>query len=180
MTRGLRGQSNTSQEPDRALIEHWDGSTWAAVTAPALGSLSGLLYSVSGTNDNDLLIAGESQSDITGSRTLVETHAGGSWAVKNSPSVGMDDNHLYSLTNPGGGAAWAAGSHFDPTGGHFLTLIERRDASGWVQEPSPSPGQANGDSQVGGVIAISSTDVWAVGDYDGPNALQSLILHRCQ
>lgn len=174
------GQYQQLAEPDQGLIEHWDGSAWTTVAAPSLGTLSGLFYSLSGTSDDDLFLGGESQSDLSGSRTLVATHAGGAWNLETSASVGTNDDHLYSLSDAGNGVGWTAGSYLDSTSGHFLTLIEGRTASGWVQEPSPSPGKGVGDSQLGGVLAVGASDVWAVGDYDNANALQPLILHRCQ
>ena len=40
--------------------------------------------------------------------------------------------------------------------GNELTLVEHRDGSGgWRQQVSPSPGFADGDSQLGGVTAAA-------------------------
>jgi hypothetical protein len=112
--------------------------------------------------------------------TLVERNAAGSWTRENSANVGSGDNHLYAVSSLTGGLAWAVGTYFDPSSGNLLTLAERRDGGNWVREPAPSPGQANGNSQLAGVLALSPSKVWAVGDYDGPQALRTLILRRCQ
>lgn len=55
-------------------------------------------------------------------------------------------------------------------------LATTAPCGGWSVVPSPSPGSSQG--QLTGVAAISSTDVWAVGDYYNANsALLTLVEH---
>ena len=100
-----------------------------------------------------------------------------STAKSQDPSAG--DNNLDAAA-ASATSAWAVGSTLDVKSGNELTLVEQRDATGaWHKQASPSPGFANGDSQLGGVTVVSPTDVWAVGTFDGPNVAQTLVLHFC-
>ncbi len=65
-----------------------------------------------------------------------------------------------SATSPSD--AWAVGSRW--TGTQTSTLIQHWDGDRWKRIASPSPGGANG-SYLHGVSAVSSDDVWAVGNY---------------
>lgn len=43
--------------------------------------------------------------------------------------------------------------------------------------PSPDPGAANGNTILDGVFAVTDSNVWAVGTFDGPGGMRTLILH---
>ena len=49
----------------------------------------------------------------------------------------------------------------------------------WARVPSPNP-SADGDNQLAAVAEVGRHDLWAVGAFDGPDAAQTLILHRCR
>jgi len=174
------GQRLGSSGPDRALIEHWDGTSWSVVSSPLDGAFSTVLYGVSGVTDDDVRAAGDAQDNVHQARALTEDGVSGSWSLDHAVSVGVGENHLYAISSLSNDVAWAVGSVLDTASGNALTLIERRGDSGWVRESSPNPGFANGDSKLGGVAVVNSTEVWAVGAFDGPNAVQTLILHCCK
>ena len=169
-------------QPDRALVEHWNGTAWSVVPSPKVptGGASTTLYSVAGVSDNAVVAVGATEDFVAPPRTLVAQGKGTALAVAKSQNPSAGDDNLDAVTVASAASAWAVGSALDVKSGNELTLVENRDASGaWHRQASPSPGFANGDSQLGGVTAVSPTDVWAVGSFDGPNVAQTLILHFC-
>jgi hypothetical protein len=70
--------------------------------------------------------------------------------------------------------AWAVG--FDTSGSAAnQTLIEHWDGSAWKVLPSPDPGSI--DNVLYGVRAVSSTSIWAVGNYADAAGDKTLVLH---
>ena len=70
---------------------------------------------------------------------------------------------------------WAVGS-FSRSNSSTLTLIEHWNGSAWSIVPSPDPGAiSNG---LAGIVAISASDIWAVGSFSNINGLsRSLTEH---
>ncbi len=102
------------------------------------------------------------------------------WAVVPSPneqaSDGLDDDLLYSISGTSSNDIWAVG--YDccvPHGsqGYDTALIEHWNGAAWSIVPNPKNEPA--DTQLRGVAAISSNDVWAVGWTTFPNG--TLIEH---
>lgn len=165
-----------AQAPDQALILHWTGDAWSVVAAPVDGALSTNLFAVAASSASSTVQAvGDAKSNRSGSRALVEegnTH----WKIENAPSEGSNDNHLYGIDAKSSNVGWAVGSFMDPAG-DMKTLVLAGGLSGWSRVASPSPSGAGGDSVLGSVAVVGANDAWAVGAFDGPNALQTLVLH---
>ena len=53
------------------------------------------------------------------------------------------------------------------------------ERSVWNRVPSPSPG-GDGDTELAAIAEVGRHDLWAVGRFDGPDAAQTLALHRCR
>jgi hypothetical protein len=71
---------------------------------------------------------------------------------------------------------WAVGDYTPAGDSVTLTLILHGDGTRWSKVPSPNPGGTTiGDSELYAVSALSPTDAWAVGQYDGLD--RRLILH---
>jgi hypothetical protein len=105
--------------------------------------------------------------------------ADGNFRLERVPPPGTGVNHFLGVATQPDGTTWAVGDALDPKSGNLRTLIETAPTgSGWSLVASPNP-SASGDNQLGGVAVIGRHDLWAVGDYDGPIALRSLILHYC-
>jgi len=111
--------------------------------------------------------------------TLIRHWNGRTWSTIASPNPGADWNYLQSVSATSGTDAWAVGeaslrvdAHTEISG----TLIEHWNGRTWVKVRSPSPGIS--DNALFGVGAVSATNAWAVGDYEGgTGAHQALILH---
>jgi hypothetical protein len=166
--------SQTGGGIDATLTEHWNGSAWAVVPSPALGS-SSQLRSVRGTSASDVWAVGSYFDDTAGMRkTLILHWDGHAWTQVTSPSPGGADNELFGVRAVSGTDAWAVG--YDVTSGSTdKTLILHWDGNAWTQFASPSPG-TNG-TVLEAVAATSSTDAWAVGSSFTASTAKTLTLH---
>jgi hypothetical protein len=165
--------------PDIPVIEHWNGSQWSVVTPPSASNFSTYLFGVSAVSDAGVLAVGDKQDNIHNPKTLAETGANGAFSLLTADNVGTGENHLYGVAAFSNNLAFAVGDSLDPTTQNFSNLVERCTSSGCSTETVPNPSQG-GNDQLGAVTFVSATDVWAVGTFDGPNAPQTLVLHRTQ
>jgi hypothetical protein len=178
------GQLVGPSAPDRQVILHLVGKSWkvtsdSAVTSPAGGAASAYAQSIA-TSPSGLWVTGNDRAGHAGFSTLVEGPASfGHVAELKSPSPTPQDNYLEGIAQVNGGKnAWAVGYSVPVSTGNAASLIEYGAASGgWKAVPSPNPGAANGNTFVTGVLAFSSTNVWAIGTYDGASGMRTLIMH---
>jgi len=74
------------------------------------------------------------------------------------------DNFLQAVSSYDANHAWAVGS-YQNTDGSSHDLIQFWNGTSWSVQTSANPGANN--NALYGVKALSATDVWAVGSYDG-------------
>jgi hypothetical protein len=125
-------------------------------------------------------VAGRARSGHAGYSTVVERPAGITRLHQlGTPDPTPQDNYLWAIAPVHGGKnAWAVGDDVPVSTGNAASLIEYGSAGGhWVTVPSPDPGAPTGNTILDGVFAISATDVWAVGTYDGAGGMKTLIMH---
>jgi hypothetical protein len=112
-----------SNQPDRTLIEHWDGTRWSVVASPSPAS-NDTLTGVAARSAGDVWAVGTRQ-DRSGAipidRTLTEHWNGTTWSVVASPNVGANDNLLNGVSATTGDV-WAVGS--SDVFAHTLALRE--------------------------------------------------------
>jgi hypothetical protein len=125
-------------------VEHWDGVSWTAVTAPG----SGYLLGVNALAANDVWAVGHGWDGFP----FIEHYDGAAWTVVDSPRVSGDLGDVAAVSSDD---VWAVGTSSG------AGLIEHWDGSAW----SVVPGAAS--DGLGGVAALSSTEVWAVGSSGG-------------
>jgi hypothetical protein len=138
-----------------SLIEHWDGTGWRLVRAPAS---SRELYSVSADSATDAWAAG------FGARAAVLLHWDGSrWSKHVAKAACCRILRQFSAVEAVSPTdAWAVGS----TGGRVPTFLTMHwDGVAWRRVPSALPGREKVDGELLSVSATSSSDVWAVGNY---------------
>jgi hypothetical protein len=137
------GQRVDDDNPDEALIEHFDGTAWSVVGSEPRGDSMVLLIGVSGSPGASPRAVGESASNVTGQarRTVAQRDLQGDWDFETSANAGtaVDDNYLYSLTSTPDATNWAVGTFLDQITDNNFTLIERLTPAGWVAVPSPKP-----------------------------------------
>jgi hypothetical protein len=137
------------------LIEHWNGTRWSIVPAPAAGSV--LLSQISLTAPGNGWAAGLREGSGSASQALIEHWNGQHWTVVRSPVLrGSALTGVLALTPH---LAWAVGSYALPHSGSH-TLIERWDGRAWTVIPSPNRHHS------GGLLGIAGTQrhLWSVGD----------------
>ncbi len=159
----------------KTLIVHWNGSSWSAVTSPSPG-LESELNGVTATSASDVWAVGE-YFDGTNEHTLTLHWSGLTWVQQSSPDAGTSENYLYGVDAKSASDVWAVGNYDNGAGSVREPLTLHWNGSSWTVVSSPGVG-AN-ENYLYGVTAISSSDAWAVGDYNDSagGVEQTLTLH---
>jgi hypothetical protein len=131
------------QEGAHSFVEQWDGAAWQATPSqhPALDDSLAGVAAIPGTS----LLWAVGQFVET-----LSTGGGKRFATQSVPEL---DNSLAAASSvPGTNRLWAVGqSGSEP-------LLEQWDGGSWTITPGPAVGVG-----LNGVLALSQTDVWAVG-----------------
>src|SRR5579884_2348546 len=148
------------------LTEHWNGTQWSVVKSPSIGNFYPILFSVTAVSTNDVWAVGYS-GEYPNYTTIIEHWNGTQWSLVPNPN---SSTFLSAVTAISTNDVWAVGYtlNHDPR----EALIEHWDGTSWSQVGNPPPPNACLPA-FGGVTAISSNDVWAVGSewgncYDSP------------
>jgi hypothetical protein len=150
---------------------------WNIVPSPNAGDYNnGRFYAASALSSDDVWTVGDSTS-FGGSfpRTLVQHWDGTQWSITPSLSPASWSNNLYGVVAITPNDVWAVGNQSNSIGGTQRTLIEHWDGTQWSIIPSPNAGTDK--DFLGGVDAVSSDDVWAVGRSVSDGVQQTLIEH---
>jgi hypothetical protein len=175
------GQKIGDAPPDQALLEHWNGRRWSEVASGVSVTPSTQLIGVDAVGADDVRAVGDAQDGVVSLRTFALSGEGTHFALQGTPDPNSGDNRLTGVAAVGDDQSWAVGSTLDGASGNLLTLIATGgEGSAWTQVASPSPGFDNGDSQLATLTKVGAHDLWAVGGFDGPDAAQTLVLHRCK
>src|SRR5262245_4332717 len=151
-----------SRRGNTAQFMHWNGRKWTIAKSPATaGSISGM----AAVSSNDVWAVGSIISGLD-AQTFIEHWNGKNWAIVPSPNAGTGNTLLTGVTAISASDVWAVGDFQISTssGTVFQTLTEHWDGTAWSIVPSPSPSGTGSGSDLRGVAAVSTTDVWAVGD----------------
>src|SRR5579872_2790704 len=145
------------------LIEHWDGTQWTIVNSPNVtGADRNILNAVAAVSSTDIWAVGYSETNIT-DVPLIEHYDGQSWSIVASvyppPSA---FNQLYAVAAISSDDVWAVGYENENSSGVYGgALTEHWDGTSWSLVDGPFLGSA---IDLFGIAAVSSDDVWAVGD----------------
>jgi hypothetical protein len=160
------------------LIAHWNGTAWSLVSAPTPGGTNGFhfLRSIAATSSGDVWAVGEYSASTGPSRTLILRWDGQAWNVVTSPNIASVSNSLKSVAIVSANDVWSVGSFGVGSPTTAQTLAMHWDGAAWSIVSTPSFGLSN---DLFGVGAVSSDDVWAVGDYFDTNTgyQQAMTLH---
>jgi hypothetical protein len=146
------------------LVEHWDGTSWSAVSSPAFTGVSitfvGAVISADSTTDVWALGLADERSGAPFNGPTALHWDGQTWSAM---SGGMGDAvTALSPTN-----VWVSGFHgvlfHDRT--VYIPHVAHWDVTSWSIVPSPNPNTKNPiqGSRLNGIAAISANDIWAVG-----------------
>jgi hypothetical protein len=150
--------SQGSQENDRTLIEHWNGSAWAIVPSASGEPTNNQLRGVATIDPNDAWAFGNSFD--TG-QPLIEHWDGKKWSLSSSPSE--PNGWLWSGLAFSKNNVWAAG-----TGG-FAALVEHWDGHQWSAVQNASGSGPSGSTYLSALSASGPNDIWTVGETDRPD-----------
>jgi len=154
---------------DQTLIEQYNGTTWTAVTSPDTSpTAANQLTSLSATSATDVWAAGwftGGTATAPVNQTLLEHFDGTAWSIVTSPDTSATvGNLLTSVSADSTTDVWAVGSSVGgPAAAPVLqTLVEHYDGTAWsiVTSPDVTTTAAN---ELSGAVAVSPTDLWAVG-----------------
>lgn len=156
------------------MIQHWDGAQWSIVDSPGYGfDRIGALGAVAGRASNDVWAIGW----ISNSQSLVEHWDGTRWSIMTTPNLWPNGIGLSSIAAIAANDVWIVGDYID-SNFDFQTLAEHWDGTSWTVTATANPNAGGKEHLLYDVSAMSSNDVWVVGDYDaGQSGVQTLVEH---
>lgn len=163
------------------LLEHFTGSRWQSVAAPAVGGFPDLV-SVSADSRSDAWAVG---TTATPNDTPLAVHWNGhAWDVVNVPclqgatvSAGCTSiNVLTGVSAPAASNVWVSG-YEEGSGLSFVPYVLHWNGKAWSLTKTPNLGDVG--SSLRGIIARSPDDVWAVGQTqtDGNSVIATITEH---
>jgi len=145
------------------LIMHWNGTSWDMVPHPLSGQ-RGELKKVGVVSANDVWAVGRYWPDGGQQLTLAMRWNGSQWSVVPTPNFSTV-NSLEDITVISANDIWAAGGYGVAIGeGGPLTM--HWNGVAWTLATTPNGPE--GSALLWGISAVSSNDVWAVGDENVP------------
>jgi hypothetical protein len=145
----------------RALIEGWNGTSWAIQAGPGARTM-GSLDAISCSSPARCIAVGSQQTASGISATLAEEWNGHGWTTRPTPNpAGALSDSLEAASCSSSRACTAVGSTL-AYDGSWRPLAERWDGSTWAIEATPDPG-SDAISSLSGVACPSTTLCLAVG-----------------
>jgi hypothetical protein len=156
----------------RTMIQHYDGTGWTVVPSPnrLLGTgrnQINTLLGVTAVTSSDVWAVGYTVSLDDPYQTLTMHWNGTAWSIVASPNHTFPGayNTLLDVAAAGPDDVWAVGGSA-VGGGSGRGLLLHFDGTAWSLRAGPPEAEFWASSARNGVVALSPTDVWAVGDYD--------------
>ncbi len=179
---GTSTSPTATNQDERTLIEHWDGTEWSIVPSPnpatGVGDLD-VLTSISSTSPSDIWAAGWTANlDENDINMLFEHYNGTTWQVVPSPVDGQFQ-FAFAVKAISPDDAWAVGN--DGSGDPGKTLAEHWDGNSWTIVPTPflEDGKS-AQNTLTGITATGPDDVWASGyesNVNDTNFAEPYLLH---
>lgn len=151
------------------LVLHWNGKHWKRSPSANPGGVghTNELVAVAADPAGHLWAAGGYRNGSGSEQPLVERRRTRGW--RNVPAraaaVAAPQLALESLAPLAANDVWAAGTYLDDTRDFApVALVEHWDGHSWSIVPTPHPVEPTGFDALHGIAAVSSTDVWAVGE----------------
>ncbi len=142
------------------LTQRWNGTGWESIASANGGTGDNVLSAVDGTSANDIWA-----TDNIDEQAKVLHWDGSMWEITNTPAI------TTGLTLEGIDAfapndVWSVGWTYVDNLLNYQTVIVRWNGTTWNRVASPNPGGTEVD-QLHDVVALSTTDAWAVGETGG-------------
>src|SRR6266704_612243 len=143
-------------------------AAWSVVPSPSPGPSVNDLNGVASVSANDVWAVGDFINASGSKQTLIEHWDGTSWSVVASPNPSVSMNVLQAVTAIATNDGWAVG-WFDNAQNIPRTLTLHWNGTNWSVVTSATSG--TGSNFLFGVTAVSSSDVWAVGEFNNTSTL---------
>lgn len=177
------GSFNTGQSEYNynTLIEHWNGKQWSIIPSPNAftGNMGdhNSLNGVSAVAPNDVWAVGFAQSGSgTQGGPLIEHWNGARWSIVPGQDAASNSNRmLHAVAAISPNDVWAVGDGIaNGRQSIAVPLIEHWDGKQWRIVHNAKTGLV-GAATLNGIAAVSSTDIWAVGEEDSASGPQSAV-----
>jgi alpha-tubulin suppressor-like RCC1 family protein len=152
---------NTAETAIFLLLLHWNGHTWTMFSAPAGGGIQ-FGRAVTVISATDAWVVGETESG-----TLSAHWNGKTWRLVKTPFLQSKDslNFLTGVTAVSADDIWASGYEGNVNDQLFSQpYMLHWDGTSWSLTNVPDTGTEG--SLLSDTVALSASDVWAVGDTD--------------
>jgi hypothetical protein len=155
----------TPTEPVNYVTGSSTSGGWTVQAAPKLGTADNTFGAVSTVSPTDVWAVGNFLPDTATSNpdatlTIAAHFDGTRWTSTPTPNTGPNYNTLFGVAAVPG-KAWAVGVSLD-AGYHAHSLIEAWNGTGWHVAATPQMDTSR--DILTSVTAVSSNDVWAVGE----------------
>ena len=154
--------SNEATQTIQLLFEHWNGTTWTAVTSPTPAGSFQFASGITAISPDNVWAVGTDRTD--GAKTLSARWNGTAWSIVPTPNIsnaGKDQNQLTGVSSDGAGQVWASGFADDAGQNFRVPYVLHLVGHKWVLTTVPNPGTEG--SALNGIAVLSPTDVWAAG-----------------
>lgn len=163
------------------VIEHWNGTTWSVTPSPIPSQNNAFLLGMTAVSSTDVWAVGQTYPTPDVSLPFAERWDGTTWQQVAGPALpGVTESLFYGVTRiPGTSQLWAVGYTLKgPRPAYQQPLIERWDGAAWRVVSNPALPAGSFAGALRGVVALSATDAWAVGDYTASDhTIRTLIAH---
>jgi hypothetical protein len=147
------------------LFERWNGTRWHKVPSPTPPGSFQFVTGMSVVSGRDIWAVGYDAGG-SASRNVSAHWDGTAWTLVPTPNIAGGtpaDNKLEAVAAVAADDVWAVGWENNIDGlNKQQTIAMRWDGSVWTVVPTPNPNTSGGE--LFGATAISSTDVWAIGE----------------
>jgi hypothetical protein len=149
---------------NRALVEHWDGTSWSVASIPDPSGTESLSR-VEAVSARDVWAVGTRSPAFAPARPFAMHWNGFTWSIVPVPTVRGKTTILNDLAVVSTNDVWAAGSSFNSSIPSLSsTLTEHWDGTRWNIVKSADTGGDNAD-ELTAVASIASNDIWTVSTY---------------
>jgi hypothetical protein len=173
----VAGNRQTSATTAEALVEHWDGKTWSAMSAPSpKDAMWSVLESLTCYSATDCVALGNADNSANGSGYFfAERFNGTSWSMvpaQNAQQFNMgNDSGLFEIACPSRTDCLAVGAALGYTHGQLGAdfpggVAEQWDGKSWTAL-KPTPQLDGDDLTLNGVSCTSGTNCWVAMGFPG-------------
>ncbi len=170
--------NNEATDTIQLLFEHWNGTTWTAVTSPTPLMSEQFATAITAISPGNVWAVGTDETD--GSQTLSAHWNGAAWSIVPTPNIthaGDAQNMLTGVSSDSAGDVWASGLADNVNGQNLrVPYVLHWTGAQWVMTKVPSLGTEG--SRLNGVQVLSPADAWAIGQtQDSNGAIRTLTEH---